>query len=186
MLRKYAGRCSTPQEHEDGGPLPPELLRAAVPDRNSPPPPSWGSVSFQCTHGVSQNAVSVIHNPNIDWTCRHPSRENAPREQDSRVMSAIAFIVIYASALRTGWLIGAIGVGGVLLVPLLVLVGGMDVAAATPVASFSFLFTGLAGAVAYARGTADCPGRRCNGCPLACSQEPSPELSPTLRCPLRH
>ena len=66
-------------------------------------------------------------------------------------MSAIAFIVIYASALGTGWLIGAIGVGGVLLVPLLVLVGGMDVAAATPVASFSFLFTGLAGAVAYAR-----------------------------------
>jgi hypothetical protein len=48
-------------------------------------------------------------------------------------------------------LIGAVGVGGVLLVPALVLVGGLEVAAATPVATMSFFFTGVAGTIAYQR-----------------------------------
>ena len=64
-------------------------------------------------------------------------------------MSAAVLAALYAIGLGTGWLIGAIGVGGVLLVPALVLIGGMGVEAATPVASLSFLFTGITGTVAY-------------------------------------
>jgi uncharacterized membrane protein YfcA len=58
--------------------------------------------------------------------------------------------LIYAIGLGAGWLVGAVGVGGVLLVPALVLLGGLDVEAATPIASLSFLFTGAAGTVTYA------------------------------------
>ena len=66
-------------------------------------------------------------------------------------MSVLVLTLLYAVGLGAGWLIGAIGVGGVLLVPALVVIGGMDVSAATPVASLSFLFTGVVGTVAYAR-----------------------------------
>jgi uncharacterized membrane protein YfcA len=65
-------------------------------------------------------------------------------------MSALVLAALYAIGLGTGWLVGAIGVGGVLLVPALVLIGGLGVEAATPVASLSFLFTGLAGTATYA------------------------------------
>ena len=66
-------------------------------------------------------------------------------------MSALVLTLLYAVGLGAGWLIGAIGVGGVLLVPALVVIGGMDVSAATPVASLSFLFTGVFGTGVYAR-----------------------------------
>ena len=66
-------------------------------------------------------------------------------------MTTAALLVLYVLGLGTGWLVGAIGVGGVLLVPALVLIGGLEVGAATPVASLSFLFTGIAGTAAYAR-----------------------------------
>ncbi len=67
-------------------------------------------------------------------------------------MSSLVLLALYLFGLGTGWLVGAIGVGGVLLVPALVLIGGMGVEAATPVASLSFLFTGIAGTLAYALG----------------------------------
>ncbi len=50
-----------------------------------------------------------------------------------------------------GTLIGAIGIGGVLLVPLLTLVTGMGVHVAIASAMFSYLFTGIVGAAEYAR-----------------------------------
>lgn len=66
-------------------------------------------------------------------------------------MSVETTLVLMAVALLTGALIGAVGVGGVLLVPALVLIGGLTVHQATPIATLSFLFTGIAGTVAYAR-----------------------------------
>jgi uncharacterized membrane protein YfcA len=66
-------------------------------------------------------------------------------------MSIELFLLLMAIGLATGTLIGAVGVGGVLLVPALVLLGGLDVHEATPVATLSFLFTGIAGTVAYSR-----------------------------------
>lgn len=58
--------------------------------------------------------------------------------------------------LLIGAMIGAVGVGGVLLAPLLVVIAGLGPHEAIPVASFSFLFAGIAGTVAYARrGTVD-------------------------------
>ena len=54
-------------------------------------------------------------------------------------------------ALPAGALIGAIGVGGVLLPPALVYLGGLDVHTAAGTSSFCFLFTGVVGTLAYAR-----------------------------------
>ncbi len=50
-----------------------------------------------------------------------------------------------------GILIGAIGIGGVLLVPILTLVFGLGIHAAISVAMFSYIFSGLVGAILYAR-----------------------------------
>ena len=61
------------------------------------------------------------------------------------------FIVLMAIGLMTGALVGTVGIGGVLLVPALVLIGGLAVHEATPIATLSFLFTGIAGSLAYAR-----------------------------------
>ena len=66
-------------------------------------------------------------------------------------MSIVTLLLLLAISLVTGALIGGLGVGGVLLVPALVLVGGLEVHDATPVATLSFLFTGIAGTVAYSR-----------------------------------
>jgi uncharacterized membrane protein YfcA len=54
-------------------------------------------------------------------------------------------------ALPVGLLIGTIGVGGVLLPPALVHLAGLDIHAATGTSSWSFLFTGVVGTLAYAR-----------------------------------
>ena len=62
----------------------------------------------------------------------------------------LALIVIAAGAV-SGTLIGTVGIGGVLLVPALVLFGGLGVEEATPVASMSFFFTGVAGTAAYSQ-----------------------------------
>jgi uncharacterized membrane protein YfcA len=51
----------------------------------------------------------------------------------------------------TGLLIGTVGVGGILLAPLLVYLTGMELQPAMATASWSFLFTGVAGTIAYAR-----------------------------------
>jgi uncharacterized membrane protein YfcA len=62
-----------------------------------------------------------------------------------------ALVALLVISLVVGGFIGAVGVGGVLLVPALVLVGGLTVEAATPVATMSFFFTGVAGTIAYQR-----------------------------------
>ncbi|PHS13258.1 MAG: hypothetical protein COA86_17270 [Kangiella sp.] len=51
--------------------------------------------------------------------------------------------------LITGTLIGLVGVGGILLVPLLVYFLDMDLHTAMATCSFSFLFTGIAGSYSY-------------------------------------
>jgi hypothetical protein len=66
-------------------------------------------------------------------------------------VSVETFVVLMAIGLVTGALIGTVGIGGVLLVPALVLIGGLVVHEATPIATLSFLFTGIAGSLAYAR-----------------------------------
>ena len=50
-----------------------------------------------------------------------------------------------------GVLIGAIGIGGVLLVPMLTYVLGISIHVAIATAMFSYLFTGIVGAFEYAR-----------------------------------
>jgi uncharacterized membrane protein YfcA len=54
-------------------------------------------------------------------------------------------------ALAVGGLVGAVGVGGVLLVPALIWLAGLDAHLAVGTATWSFLFTGLVGTLAYAR-----------------------------------
>lgn len=51
----------------------------------------------------------------------------------------------------TGTLIGTVGVGGILLTPLLIFALGTDLHIAQATSSFSFLFTGLMGTFIYAR-----------------------------------
>lgn len=54
-------------------------------------------------------------------------------------------------ALGAGWLIGAVGIGGVLLIPALSFIGGLDMRVAMATALFSFFFTGLAGTAQFQR-----------------------------------
>ena len=58
---------------------------------------------------------------------------------------------ISVAVVFVGALIGAIGIGGVLLVPLLTLGVGVNVHVAIATAMFAYLFTGIVGAVEYAR-----------------------------------
>lgn len=57
----------------------------------------------------------------------------------------IASLALAAIAIVVGFFIGSVGVGGVLLIPFLVLLGGLDIHAAAATALFTFLFTGLLG-----------------------------------------
>ncbi|TSA17807.1 MAG: sulfite exporter TauE/SafE family protein [Betaproteobacteria bacterium] len=56
-----------------------------------------------------------------------------------------------AIALAVGFFIGAVGVGGVLLIPAMVWLTGVPIHLATATALFSFLFTGLAGSWLFQR-----------------------------------
>jgi uncharacterized membrane protein YfcA len=60
-------------------------------------------------------------------------------------------LVLLALAVGVGVLIGAVGIGGILLAPILTFVGGWDVHLAIGTSVWSFLFTGLAATVLYAR-----------------------------------
>ncbi|NIM28828.1 MAG: TSUP family transporter [Gammaproteobacteria bacterium] len=64
-------------------------------------------------------------------------------------LDGLAFLV--GIGLLVGVLIGCIGIGGVLLVPSLTYVGGMEVHVAIATCMFSYLFSGAVGAVAFAR-----------------------------------
>jgi uncharacterized protein len=66
----------------------------------------------------------------------------------TEIVGILPFAIL---GLFVGVLIGCVGVGGVLLVPGLVYLLGMDVHTAIATCMFSFLFSGAAGAVEYAR-----------------------------------
>lgn len=51
----------------------------------------------------------------------------------------------------TGLLIGTVGIGGILLAPMLVYIAGIDLHLAMATSSLSFLFAGIAGTIAYSR-----------------------------------
>jgi uncharacterized protein len=59
------------------------------------------------------------------------------------MLAAIAGVV--------GFFIGSVGVGGVLLIPFLVILGGLGIHAAAATALFTFLFTGLLGSYLFLR-----------------------------------
>jgi uncharacterized membrane protein YfcA len=61
------------------------------------------------------------------------------------------WLALAVIALAVGFFIGAVGVGGILLIPTLVWLGGMPIHQATATALFSFLFTGLAGTWLFQR-----------------------------------
>jgi uncharacterized protein len=64
--------------------------------------------------------------------------------------------LLAAVAALVGFFIGAVGVGGVLLIPALALLGGLDIHRASATALFTFLFTGLLGTwLFYRRGSMD-------------------------------
>ena len=60
-------------------------------------------------------------------------------------------IMLLAICLFVGLLIGAVGIGGVLLVPALAFVVGIDVHRAIPACMLAYLATGIAGGLVYAR-----------------------------------
>ena len=59
--------------------------------------------------------------------------------------------MLLALAVGVGVLIGAVGIGGILLSPILAFVGGWDLHLAIGTSVWSFLFTGLVATVLYAR-----------------------------------
>ena len=65
--------------------------------------------------------------------------------------SALGIFGLAMAVLFAGVLIGATGIGGVLLVPILAYLGDIPVHLAVASCNFSYLFTGLVGAAFYAR-----------------------------------
>ncbi|MSO84783.1 MAG: sulfite exporter TauE/SafE family protein [Rhodospirillales bacterium] len=65
--------------------------------------------------------------------------------------SALGIFGLALAVLFAGVLIGATGIGGVLLVPILAYLGDIPVHLAVTSCNFSYLFTGLVGAAFYAR-----------------------------------
>jgi uncharacterized membrane protein YfcA len=63
----------------------------------------------------------------------------------------LTILILLVSALIVGVLIGCVGIGGVLLPPILTYVGGLDLHLAMATSIWSFLFTGVVGTVEYAR-----------------------------------
>ena len=60
-------------------------------------------------------------------------------------------LLLLVAVLGVGTLIGGVGIGGILLPPLLAYVGGLDLHVAIATSLWSFLFTGLAATLMYAR-----------------------------------
>lgn len=64
--------------------------------------------------------------------------------------------LLAAVAVLVGLFIGSVGVGGVLLIPALALLGGLDIHGASATALFTFFFTGVLGTwLFYRRGSMD-------------------------------
>lgn len=67
-------------------------------------------------------------------------------------MNSLAIILLLTViGLFVGVLVGAIGIGGVVLVPSLHYIGGIDIHVAIASCMFSYLFTGVVGSVLFAR-----------------------------------
>ena len=66
-------------------------------------------------------------------------------------MDVSTLTLIGVLSIFIGILIGGIGIGGVLLVPMLTVVFGLTIHVAISVAMFSYMFSGLVGAILYAR-----------------------------------
>ncbi len=66
-------------------------------------------------------------------------------------MEPLSLALIGFLSIFVGILIGGIGIGGILLVPMLTFIFGMGVHEAIGAAMFSYIFSGLVGAVLYAR-----------------------------------
>ena len=65
-------------------------------------------------------------------------------------------VLLLASAFAVGTLIGAVGVGGILLTPALVTFAQLSVHEAMATALFTFIFTGITGTLLFQRkGTID-------------------------------
>jgi hypothetical protein len=69
---------------------------------------------------------------------------------DRSAMTALAAISLGMLGLFAGLLIGAVGIGGVILVPALVYFGGIPIHAAIAAAMMSYVLTGLIGTLVYA------------------------------------
>jgi uncharacterized membrane protein YfcA len=67
------------------------------------------------------------------------------------VAAPVTVLGLALLAVAVGALIGSVGVGGVLLVPALVLTGVLGAHAATATSSWAFLFTGVVGTYRYGR-----------------------------------
>ncbi len=81
-----------------------------------------------------------------------PSTSIARAIRACRYLGAMLTVIGLALlAVTVGVLIGAVGVGGVLLVPTLVLTGVLGAHAATATSSWAFLFTGVVGTYRYSR-----------------------------------
>jgi uncharacterized membrane protein YfcA len=63
----------------------------------------------------------------------------------------VSFVFVFLCGLFSGTLIGAAGIGGVVLVPLLVYGAGFSVHTSIAAAVSSFIFSGLIGTIAYAK-----------------------------------
>ena len=63
----------------------------------------------------------------------------------------MSFVFVFLCGLFSGTLIGAAGIGGVVLVPLLVYGAGFSVHTSIAAAVSSFIFSGLIGTIAYAK-----------------------------------
>lgn len=61
------------------------------------------------------------------------------------------FLPLAAVACAVGLFIGAVGIGGVLLIPALTVLGGLDVHASSATALFTFFFTGVLGTWLFQR-----------------------------------
>jgi len=70
---------------------------------------------------------------------------------DRVAMTALAAVALGALGLLAGLMIGAVGIGGVVLVPALVYFGGIEIHAAIAAAMLSYVLTGLIGTCVYAR-----------------------------------
>ena len=74
---------------------------------------------------------------------------------DGVVVAALFGLALHAllggRQVLAGVLIGCIGIGGVLLVPALTYLGGIDIHVAITSCMVSYMFAGLVGAVSYAR-----------------------------------